>query len=269
MAGVNNSYDIGTAAGSRFRHLHLTGDFTSGTLVAHAAGLMATVDNSYDLSTGAGSRFRHLHLMGVLVGSSGSASAPSVVGQLATTSGLFWPAAGQVALSANGAEVARIHAGGLMAGVTNSYDLGTVSGSQFRHLHLSGALTLSSAGTASVGYIALTQHTTAFTPVANALYANNLVKGWVKAQTDGATADGFNVASVIDVGVGIVEIVWDVDFSNTAYAVVATAQFPAANSLSVDNAVVPTAGVTRLVHFNSADAAADPNLWMVIAIGDQ
>ena len=30
MAAVNGSYDVGTGAGSRFRHLHLTGDMTAG-----------------------------------------------------------------------------------------------------------------------------------------------------------------------------------------------------------------------------------------------
>lgn len=33
----------------------------------HAAGFMAAVDNSFDLGTGAGSRFRHLHLQGSIV----------------------------------------------------------------------------------------------------------------------------------------------------------------------------------------------------------
>lgn len=84
---------------------------------------------------------------GPILFQAGTAGAPSVSTTADTDTGLFWPVANTLAISLGGAELARFHVGGFMAFVNNSFDIGTSAGSRFRHLHLTGGLTLNASMT--------------------------------------------------------------------------------------------------------------------------
>lgn len=247
----------------------------------HTGGVMAGVDNSYDIGTGAGSRFRHLHLAGAITAGggflfgAGTAGAPSVTTTANTNTGFFWPATNAVAASIGGAEVARIHAGGLMAGVNNSYDIGTVSGSQFRHMHMSGALFLSSPGTANVGFIGLTAHASSFTPHANALYASTIPKGWINFDGTGTikTQAAFNIASLTDNAAGDYTINVSRAFSSGNYgfaSMVISPNIADSASVVVHPTVAPTSSAFRIqVLKTSNGGATDLSMISVVFFGDQ
>ena len=88
----------------------------------------------------------HLHLGGTLrLGSPGAVTHAALFLGEHTNTGLYWPLHDALAVTIkggtnNGGEVVRFHTGGLMAGVDGSYDLGTISGSRFRGLHLTSTL---------------------------------------------------------------------------------------------------------------------------------
>lgn len=98
-----------------------------------------------------------LHLGGTLkLGSPGAASHAALFLGAHTNTGLFWPANDALSVTikggtTGGGELVRFHTGGLMAGVNASYDIGTGSGSRFRHLHLTGSLVLNTSVTAGSG----------------------------------------------------------------------------------------------------------------------
>ena len=71
----------------------------------------------------------------------GTAAVPSVTTVGDENTGLFFPAAGQVSITVDGVELIRFHAGALAA-AAGGVDLGTATGSRFRGLHLSGAISL-------------------------------------------------------------------------------------------------------------------------------
>ena len=58
-------------------------------------------------------------------------------------------------------------------------------------------------------------------PVANRLYKDNIVKGWIQFNGTGVIAinDSFNVSGITDHGVGDYTVTWDTDFANGDYAV--------------------------------------------------
>lgn len=119
MAGINASYDIGTAAGSRFRHLHLTGTVTAGTPIGTASGGIGTASGTIsevDVNTGTGNLVvglpDQIHVTGVMTGA-GSATVPVVARQTNPVTGLFYPATDHLAATVGGEEIWRAHVAGL------------------------------------------------------------------------------------------------------------------------------------------------------------
>lgn len=105
-------------------------------------------------------------------------------------------------------------------------------------------------------------------------YHPSAAKAWCVVDTAGSVSQSYNVASVTDTGVGIITVLWNVDFSGTAYA-------PGAQAIATP---AGTAGSTLVTHINNSLTAAqtvftcvrmsdflatDPNFWSVHAFGDQ
>lgn len=92
-------------------------------------------------------------------------------------------------------------------------------------------------------------------------------KFWVRASTAGVIADSYNVTSVTDTGVGILDITINADFSSSSWLPVA-AQLPSGASISVASSVA--AGTVRLSCFTTFDGnTADPAIWGVVGFGDR
>ena len=95
-------------------------------------------------------------------------------------------------------------------------------------------------------------------------------KGWLLV-TGGGTpviADSYNVTSIVDAGVGDLDITWDVDFSSTTYVVVVSTQQSTSISDVSNSVVVTGAGTTKITH-NEAAAPVDPATYHIAAFGDQ
>jgi len=113
------------------------------------------------------------------------------------------------------------------------------------------------------------------TPVANRLYTDSIVKGWVKFQVNGTIDDDLNVASITDNGAGDWTVVWDTDFANSTYCVLCTFQAGDDDiepAITVDDDNSPTAGTTRINYASNAllaDPAGATVRLFVMAIGDQ
>ena len=122
-----------------------------------------------------------------------------------------------------------------------------------------GAITISSANTAFI------PAAVSGTPAQNALFRNNLVKAWISFDGTGTITikESFNVTSITDNGTGDYTVTWDRDFSAGTYAVnVTSQQFTTATSASQ-----VLAGSVRISTLNSADAAADADYVVCIAMG--
>lgn len=101
------------------------------------------------------------------------------------------------------------------------------------------------------------------------------VKGWCKADFAGNAAGAYNVSSVSDLGVGVIGVNWNTDFSSTAYAAVANGILdPGATAATTPLAVLGNtnyaAGSSYIVTVVlSTYGAVDLNYATVIACGDQ
>ncbi len=112
------------------------------------------------------------------------------------------------------------------------------------------------------------------TPVANALYQQNVVKGWINI--DGVTGapaerDSFNVASIGDGGDGRYEIFWVTDFANDDYAVsiACTGDVNLEHTQPyIDTMAVGSVIVIFHITTNSA-TRADQTEVHIIAVGEQ
>ena len=122
----------------------------------------------------------------------------------------------------------------------------------------------------SQGSVALGRHTATFTPVANSLYADTIVKAWVVFDGNDPNApiqDSFGVASVARVGTGDYTVTWQRAFQSANYAVVAmctggTRAIPSGSSVA--------AGSINIQFTSDAGLAADcTDQVSVIAIGRQ
>jgi len=103
------------------------------------------------------------------------------------------------------------------------------------------------------------------TPVANTIYQESLIKGWIQMdQIAGTITNSFNVSSITDHGAGDFSIIWDTNFANAAYACVATSQ-------TKDFATIISMGVgdVRVKSIKDDGSATDRAIFCVIAIGDQ
>lgn len=123
------------------------------------------------------------------------------------------------------------------------------------------------------------------TPVANRLYTDSFIKGWVRTSGAGAwTIDAdVNVSSITDNGVGDFTINWATAFANANYAVVGmmrgtTLSGQRAHSVLQDTATAPlTTAVRCMTVAQSTSAGAeyeltkiDPEIGVyVIAVGAQ
>ena len=104
------------------------------------------------------------------------------------------------------------------------------------------------------------------TPVANTLYKDNIVKGWIRFDGIGVIAieDSFNVSSILDNGgTGDYTVFWDLDFANDDYAAV-----PASGQFHTST-VNPLVGSIDILTFDNSHSAADSAGVSCIAVGDQ
>lgn len=121
------------------------------------------------------------------------------------------------------------------------------------------------------------------TPVANRLYTDSIVKGWVRA--DGATwtiQDALNVSSITDNGTGDFTINWARAFANANYAVIGIVREAGLAAANIPHAVRQASGTaptTTAVRCNTTAqdstagsefqlVLADPVGVYVLAIGD-
>ena len=169
---------------------------------------------------------------------------------------------------------AALDAGDIVAGriYTVEYD-----GANFQILNHSGVVQLvgaqTIAGAKTFASAISSSAAPSGTPDANSMYKDNIIKGWINFNGTGTIAirDSFNVASIVDEGVGNYTINWDRDFANTDYAVVGSVRQSTGTS---DNYL--TIGTTGLlagsanIHtFSIGPATEDCDIICVIAIGDQ
>ena len=105
-------------------------------------------------------------------------------------------------------------------------------------------------------------------------YHPSAAKAWCQNDTGTIIPASYNMTSVTDNGAGDHTFTWNVDFSGTAYAVLATPL----NSPTTDaDTVIPAeltasraVGSSRIVMNRASDGAlTDPAYWMVAAFGDQ
>jgi len=139
----------------------------------------------------------------------------------------------------------------LLPSVTGAIDLGN-DAFKFKNGYLAGYMAISG--------------TPGGVPVANAIYKDNIVKGWIRFDGTGTISitDSFNVSSIADGGTGIYTLTWDRDFANNDYVV--------AGSASVNRRVSISSFAVGSVVINIHDDAAtfrDDAMISVIAIGDQ
>ena len=114
------------------------------------------------------------------------------------------------------------------------------------------------------------------TPVANVLYTDSMVKGWVRFQLTGTIDDDLNVSSVTDNAAGDWTINWAIPFATANYAVVGTARVIAGGVAQFATFVqgadtAPAVGSVRVfVVDGTTDTRGDPDSGVyVVAIGDQ
>lgn len=91
------------------------------------------------------------------------------------------------------------------------------------------------------------------------------VKAWVNFQGTGTIAinDSYNVSSITDNGSGDYTVVWDTDFANANYAVVAI------STTGQTYLAIVAAGSVRIYTTDALGNVADASIVCVIAIGDQ
>lgn len=98
-------------------------------------------------------------------------------------------------------------------------------------------------------------------PVANTLYKENVLKGWIHFNGTGAIAvlDSFNISSLTDTDVGDYTINWDLDFVDAGYVPVGSVKAP---GTSVQMVTVATGYIDMTV----ADETATPSDSSIICI---
>lgn len=102
-------------------------------------------------------------------------------------------------------------------------------------------------------------------PAVNTLYKDNIPKAWANVTVTPTLADGFNIASVADSGVGSTTVTIDTDFANTTYAPIATTTSSGSKIISTGSLV---AGALEVKTFDNAGGAEDVAFAIVI-FGDQ
>lgn len=109
-------------------------------------------------------------------------------------------------------------------------------------------------------------------PVANTLYTDNIIRGWINLDGTGTIAinDSFNVSGIVDDGTGTYTITWDLDFANANYAIAAFGADDT-DDIHVTNVAIAnyTAGSVQVRGVNSANNVEDASIISIIAIGAQ
>lgn len=143
-----------------------------------------------------------------------------------------------------------------------------------------GTLTLGSADTASItaatAFVAASLGTgpsLGNTPVANALYRENLVKGWItfKGPATASIYGSYNVASLTRNAVGDFTITWDRDFAATPYALAGLVQEASTRvaAVNIKFNTVPAVGSVTIKVEDNATTEVDSDIVTLIAIGTQ
>ena len=82
--------------------------------------------------------------------------------------------------------------------------------------------------------------------------------------------DSYNVSGIVDNGVGLITITWDVDFATTNYTVAATNYIPNGTSAGILSTIEAIAVGSTSFHNNGLSGSlSDPLAFYCIAIGDQ
>jgi hypothetical protein len=105
-------------------------------------------------------------------------------------------------------------------------------------------------------------------PAPNQLTRDSILKGWSKITFTGGvpvSADDFNVAGVVDNGVGNVTITWELDFTNAVYAAVAACRASSAAFATIDGYALGSIAVRT---WGTSFVAADFD-FQILATGDQ
>lgn len=135
--------------------------------------------------------------------------------------------------------------------VTGDASLGTVSGS--------AVATQANQESASATNLIVTPGRQQFHPSA--------IKGWIKCDYSGATQASYNVTSITDVGVGLLTVTWDVDFSSVNYCVWGNAGSGNQNFVNMNT---QAAGSIGAITWRSDTATVvDAVNWYIAAAGDQ
>lgn len=128
------------------------------------------------------------------------------------------------------------------------------------------------AGASAWEQVNLADSVTGLLPAAN-LTSDIRIKGWVQFTGTGTVTvnDSYNVDSITDGGTGVYTVVWDTDFANDDYAVVATASVSTTGAINIGGPISPAVG-SSLFHTRNItgnEDLTDATLVSVIAIGDQ
>jgi hypothetical protein len=83
------------------------------------------------------------------------------------------------------------------------------------------------------------------------------------------TANSVNVSSITDDGAGLLTITWATDFSTAAYISIPSIQGVAGPSGVRGGANAPVAGAAEFSSRDDAGTPIDPEVWNIIAFGDQ
>lgn len=106
-------------------------------------------------------------------------------------------------------------------------------------------------------------------PDSNTIVKDNIIKGWVLFDGTAGTPTpigSYNVSSITDTGVGDWTVVWDRDFANVNYCVVATA---GSNVVHVASIGAVAVGSVQIRGRNVEGSVNVDTIMNVMAIGDQ
>jgi hypothetical protein len=116
-----------------------------------------------------------------------------------------------------------------------------------------------------------TSTTTIVTP-AKTQYHPGVCKAWVKCGNTGNILASHNVSGVVDVGVGLLVVNTNTDFSSASYVINVSIQASAAYLANVDSTTDPVATGFKLQCLDLTAvpiAYIDPEAWHIACFGDQ
>jgi hypothetical protein len=113
--------------------------------------------------------------------------------------------------------------------------------------------------------------TTTFVSPGRQQFHQSAVKFWGYFFNEGTISASYNVASITDVGTGVVGVTIATDFSSASWACVCSPQNldGAPTLLNVSATTAQAAGSVRINSYNSVSVLTDPNTYNVLGLGDQ